>query len=254
MAALAGIGQMPDTIEDRAVIVKMRRRAPGEHVQPYRHRRDGPDLRRLALALRGWLRADLATLTDAEPPMPVEDRAADTWEPLVAVADFAAGTWPERARTAAESLCAERHDSGPAPTSAAPPTAARPAHWRRKPPPRRPPPSPAPRQQRRGNGGDRKPPRLRTRPARRLLRVLGATPEHRMNASGRTPSHRPIQNGPLEALSGPPERASAAASAPATSPATARLVHPPPGLLHLLHPTPRAHQGHEATPKLLPPP
>src|SRR5712691_7511974 len=65
MAALAGIGQMPDTIEDRAVIVKMRRRAPGEHVQPYRHRRDGPDLRRLALALRGWLRADLAALTDA---------------------------------------------------------------------------------------------------------------------------------------------------------------------------------------------
>ncbi len=30
MAALAGIGQMPDTIEDRAIIVRMRRRAPGE--------------------------------------------------------------------------------------------------------------------------------------------------------------------------------------------------------------------------------
>jgi len=32
MAALAGIGSMPDTIEDRAVIVKMRRRAPAEAV------------------------------------------------------------------------------------------------------------------------------------------------------------------------------------------------------------------------------
>ncbi len=33
---------MPDTIEDRAVIIRMRRRAPGEHVVPYRYRRDRP--------------------------------------------------------------------------------------------------------------------------------------------------------------------------------------------------------------------
>src|SRR4029453_9879782 len=42
MAALAGIGQMPDTIEDRAVVIRMRRRAPGETVAPYRHRRAPP--------------------------------------------------------------------------------------------------------------------------------------------------------------------------------------------------------------------
>ena len=46
MAALAGIGDMPDTIEDRAVVIGMRRRAPDETVQPYRARRDGPALRR----------------------------------------------------------------------------------------------------------------------------------------------------------------------------------------------------------------
>lgn len=34
------------------------------------------------------------------PVMPVEDRAADTWEPLVAVADLAGGAWPEAARAA----------------------------------------------------------------------------------------------------------------------------------------------------------
>ena len=34
MAALAGIGAMPDTIEDRAVVIKMRRRAPGEIGRP----------------------------------------------------------------------------------------------------------------------------------------------------------------------------------------------------------------------------
>jgi hypothetical protein len=32
--------------------------------------------------------------------MPVEDRAADTYEPLVAVADLAGGDWPARARKA----------------------------------------------------------------------------------------------------------------------------------------------------------
>jgi hypothetical protein len=100
MAALAGIGAMPDTIEDRAVIVRMRRRAPNEKVSPYRHRRDRPGLRDLAEQLAAWLRADLAILEKTEPAMPVEDRAADTWEPLVAVADHAGGDWPERARTA----------------------------------------------------------------------------------------------------------------------------------------------------------
>ncbi len=108
MAALAGIGQMPDTIEDRAVVIRMRRRAPGESVSPYRHRRDGPALRQLANDLTEWLRGNLAVLEKAEPHMPLEDRAADTWEPLIAVADLAGGDWPDRGRHAAETLTAER--------------------------------------------------------------------------------------------------------------------------------------------------
>jgi hypothetical protein len=108
MAALAGIGQMPDTIEDRAVVIRMRRRAPGEEVQPYRHRRDGPALRELAADLNAWLRGNLDILERAEPHMPLEDRAADTWEPLIAVADLAGGDWPDRGRRAAASLTAER--------------------------------------------------------------------------------------------------------------------------------------------------
>jgi len=107
MAALAGIGAMPDTIEDRAVIARMRRRAPNETVSPYRHRRDRPALRELAERLAAWLRPDLAILEKAEPAMPVEDRVADTWEPLVAVADHAGGDWPQRARTAVLALIAE---------------------------------------------------------------------------------------------------------------------------------------------------
>ncbi|QUQ71176.1 DUF3631 domain-containing protein [Kutzneria sp. CA-103260] len=118
MAALAGIGAMPDTIEDRAVIVRMRRRAPGETVSPYRRRRDGPLLQSLRQRVSEWLRADLPTLERAEPPMPVEDRAADTWEPLVVVADHAGADWPDRARTAVLVLTAEAESSTQAAKSA----------------------------------------------------------------------------------------------------------------------------------------
>lgn len=107
MAALAGIGAMPDTIEDRAVVVRMRRRAPGETVAPYRYRRDRPPLQMLCARLTEWLSADLEVLERAEPSMPVEDRAADTWEPLIIVADHAGGHWPDRARNAAVDLIAE---------------------------------------------------------------------------------------------------------------------------------------------------
>ena len=56
-----------------------------------------------------WLRSNiLAALERATPVMPLEDRAADTWEPLIAVADLAGGDWPERGRHAAEVMTAER--------------------------------------------------------------------------------------------------------------------------------------------------
>ena len=100
LVALAGIGDMPDTIEDRAVIITMRRRAPDEQVQPYRVRRDGPALHQLKGRLNRWVRSQLHQLGAAEPAMPVEDRIADTWEPLIAVADAAGGHWPDTARTA----------------------------------------------------------------------------------------------------------------------------------------------------------
>jgi hypothetical protein len=90
MALLAAIGELPDTIMDRAVVVRMRRRAPGEQVDPYRTRRDAPPLNDLRDRLSGWAREHLGELRHATPAMPLEDRAADTWEPLIAIADLAA--------------------------------------------------------------------------------------------------------------------------------------------------------------------
>jgi hypothetical protein len=107
MAAIAAIGDLPDTIEDRAVIVPMRRRAPGERVTPFRRRRHAAELLELADQLHTWVARHHEELETAFPEMPVEDRAADTWEPLVAIADAAGGGWPQWARDACTAMTAE---------------------------------------------------------------------------------------------------------------------------------------------------
>ncbi len=109
MAMLAGIGSMPDTIEDRAIVLTMRRWKPSERVAPFRQRRDTPPLLALRDRLAEWSTTAETDLDGSEPQIPagVEDRAADTWEPLLAVAECAAGTWPKRAREACAYLVSE---------------------------------------------------------------------------------------------------------------------------------------------------
>ncbi|MEW2163589.1 DUF3631 domain-containing protein [Streptomyces sp. NPDC007084] len=118
MAAIAGIGDLPDTVMDRSVVIRMRRRAEGEKVKPFRSRRDIPALHELRDRVHAWARPLLEEAASLEPDLPVEDRAADTWEPLVIVADLAGGSWPRRARVAcarmvaAEVAAEEDHPSG----------------------------------------------------------------------------------------------------------------------------------------------
>ena len=107
MAALAGIGDLPDTIEDRSVIIRLRRRAAGEMVAPFRLRKDTPPLLELGGRIGAWAGGNASVLAGAEPALPVEDRAADCWEPLAAIADLAGGDWPTRARKAAFALTEE---------------------------------------------------------------------------------------------------------------------------------------------------
>ncbi|MFI9157100.1 DUF3631 domain-containing protein [Kitasatospora aureofaciens] len=100
MAAIAGIGDLPDTIMDRSIVIRMRRRAEGESVAPYRTKRDSPALHAIRDKIARWTAPLADRALCLEPSMPVEDRAADTWEPLVIVADLAGGPWPRRARQA----------------------------------------------------------------------------------------------------------------------------------------------------------
>lgn len=112
MAMLAAIGDLPDTIMDRAIVIRMRRRGPGEEVAPFRSRRDAPALHALRGRLHGWIRAHIDNLATVEPDLPVEDRAADTWEPLFIVAGLAGGDWPDRARRACIAMTGDEPDDG----------------------------------------------------------------------------------------------------------------------------------------------
>ena len=110
MAVLAGIGDLPDTIEDRGIILAMRRKTAAEPVAKFRIRRDKPKVIQVRDKLAEWTAAIAEQAGRAEPGMPPEmdDRAQDTWEALIAIADLAGGNWPARARRAALVLSAAR--------------------------------------------------------------------------------------------------------------------------------------------------
>ncbi|WP_326807863.1 DUF3631 domain-containing protein [Streptomyces sp. NBC_01775] len=106
--AMAGLGSLPDTILTRSIIIRMRKRAPNEKIEPYRRRTHEPQGHALRNRLAEWADTIRDDIADAWPEMPegVSDRPADVWEPLLAVADAAGGHWPERGRAACVELIA----------------------------------------------------------------------------------------------------------------------------------------------------
>jgi hypothetical protein len=107
--ALAGIGELPDTLISRAVVIRMRRRGPDERLDSFRLRIHRPEGQTLRDRIDTWAGPVGRWIGTAYPDMPpgIEDRDADVWEPLLAVADATGGDWPERARVAAVALVAE---------------------------------------------------------------------------------------------------------------------------------------------------
>ncbi|MGH3968894.1 MAG: DUF3631 domain-containing protein [Mycobacterium sp.] len=105
--ALAGLDDLPDTIMTRSVVVRMRRRAGDEQIEPWRPRVNEPEAKKLYTRLAKWSTAAREHLSgDFWPDMPngVEDRDADCWEALLAVADLAGERWAKAARVTAVTL------------------------------------------------------------------------------------------------------------------------------------------------------
>ena len=99
--AIALIGKLPATLQDRSVPVELQRRLMDESVEPFRFDR-AEHLDLLGRRLARWALDNEARVRGAEPEMPegVVNRAADNWRPLLAIADTAHAGWTERARAA----------------------------------------------------------------------------------------------------------------------------------------------------------
>ena len=103
--AIAAIGSLPGTIEDRAIKITMRRRLQSEPID--RFRSDRVDhLRELASKAARWTADHEPALSAADPEMPdgLHDRARDNWRGPLAIADLVGGEWPQTARVAALAL------------------------------------------------------------------------------------------------------------------------------------------------------
>ncbi|MBV8134493.1 MAG: DUF3631 domain-containing protein, partial [Deltaproteobacteria bacterium] len=108
--AIAGIGRLPDTVDDRSVPVVLRRRTPQERIERLRRRHVEDEVRALRERLARWAASITGSLRDSEPEIPDElgDRQADAWEPLLAIADLFGKECGARARVAALVLSARR--------------------------------------------------------------------------------------------------------------------------------------------------
>ena len=111
--AFAGIGALPGTIADRSIPVVMRKRTAFQPVERLRRRDVRGEARVPRMLAARFAATQLEKLKQARPEIPaaLDDRAADVWEPLLAVAEALGGGWPERARRAALVLCQGRRDA-----------------------------------------------------------------------------------------------------------------------------------------------
>lgn len=110
--AIALIGKLPETLEDRAIVLAMRRKTPEEKVERFRAKTVAGELEILRRQAARWVSDHLDVLREADPEVPeaLNDRAQDNWRSLKAIADAAGGIWPKRARKAATVLSGKSNE------------------------------------------------------------------------------------------------------------------------------------------------
>jgi hypothetical protein len=104
--AFAGIGKrnLPDTINDRSIEIRMRKKTRGEQVERARHRFLIEEAEPIKKKLEAFEWDFDPENLNPDLPEELDDRGQDCWEPLLAIADYAGGVWGERARKAALAL------------------------------------------------------------------------------------------------------------------------------------------------------
>lgn len=104
--AIALIGQLPDTVADRSIILTMRRRKPEEEVERLRADRDMgfSDIKSM---IARWILDNKVNILKCDPSIPsnLNDRQADCWRELFKIADTIGGEWPSQIRNDAIRTC-----------------------------------------------------------------------------------------------------------------------------------------------------
>ncbi len=102
---LASIGDLPDTVMDRSIVINLRRKKP--HEQAARLPVDLNDIKTpLRDAVQTWCHSIESSIhsTSVNIPRLGNDRAEDNWMPLFTIAEVVGGDWPIRCERAAKAL------------------------------------------------------------------------------------------------------------------------------------------------------
>ena len=112
--ALAGIGKLADTLMDRAIVLELRRKLPSEKVERLRHAQ-AEDFEILQRKLARFADDYREQIKVARPdlPDPLNDRAQDNWETLLAIADTAGADYGQTARETAVILSGSTENNHP---------------------------------------------------------------------------------------------------------------------------------------------
>jgi putative DNA primase/helicase len=110
--AIAKIGKLPVALQDRSLVIKMQRRRRDERIDRFREDQAAP-LGELKRRVIRWVADSRTALSSADPALPegLNDRAADNWRTLSAIADAAGGHWPETARRVALMISGDEEDT-----------------------------------------------------------------------------------------------------------------------------------------------
>lgn len=103
--ALCGIGKIADTLADRSIPLRLRRKTANETAQNIRYS-DADHWQMLRAQVARWTDDNRRRVASSRPAVidGMGDRANDCWEPLLAIAETAGGHWSRTARAAAVSL------------------------------------------------------------------------------------------------------------------------------------------------------
>jgi hypothetical protein len=110
--ALAGIGDLPDTLSDRCIVIALQRKPRSVVVERFRRRLIEPEAAELSKRITAATSGLPVVLRNMFPELPddINDREQDTWELLMAIADHAGGEWPDAARAAASAIAGATAD------------------------------------------------------------------------------------------------------------------------------------------------